>query len=87
MEIEGESLDDVLMSLYQMLPSTGTRNVGSRRDTSVDTNGNTVVDIFSRNSFEGELKYEGTNEIGPQMDIDLFKVAFKPGKSLNPISD
>ena len=42
---------------------------------------------FSRNSFEGELKYEGTNEIGPQMDIDLFRVVFKPGKSLNPISD
>jgi hypothetical protein len=56
-------------------------------DTSVDTNGHTVVDIFSRNSLEGELKYEGTNEIGPQMDINLFKVAFKPGKSLNPISD
>ena len=56
-------------------------------DTSDDTDGNTVIDIFSRNAFEGELKYEGTNEIGPQMDIDLFKVAFKPGKSLNPISD
>jgi hypothetical protein len=56
-------------------------------DLSVDVNGNSVVDIFSRNSFEGELKYEGTNEIGPQMDINLFKVAFKPGKSLNPISD
>jgi cytochrome c len=28
-----------------------------------------------------------TFEIGPQMDILLFKVAFKPGKSLNPISD
>jgi hypothetical protein len=46
-----------------------------------------VVDIFSRNAFEGEVKYEGTNEIGPQMDIHLLKVAFKPGKSLNPISD
>ena len=56
-------------------------------DVSVDTDGNSVVDIFSRNTFEGELKYEGTNEIGPQMDINLFKVALKPGKSLNPISD
>jgi hypothetical protein len=27
------------------------------------------------------------NEIGPQMDIILFKVASKPGKSLSPISD
>jgi hypothetical protein len=42
---------------------------------------------MSRNIFEGELKYEGTNEIDPQMDIHLFRVAFKPGKSLNPISD
>ena len=56
-------------------------------DVTVDVDGNTVIDIFSRNAFEGELKYEGTNEIGPQMDIDLLKVAFKPGKSLNPISD
>src|SRR3954465_9200635 len=56
-------------------------------DISVDANGNKVIDIFSRNSFEGELKYEGTNEIGPQMDIDLFRVVFKPNKSLNPISD
>lgn len=56
-------------------------------DVTVDFDGNSVIDIFSRNTCEGELKYEGTNEIGPQMDISLFKVAFKPGKSLNPISD
>jgi hypothetical protein len=30
---------------------------------------------------------QGTNEIGPLMDIDLFRVVFKPGKSLSPISD
>lgn len=56
-------------------------------DVTTDTNGNKVIDIYSRNSFEGELKYEGTNEVGPQMDIHLLRVAFKPGKSLNPISD
>jgi hypothetical protein len=56
-------------------------------DVSTDVDGNKVIDIFSRNSFEGELKYEGTNEVGPQMDIDLLRVVFKPGKSLNPISD
>lgn len=56
-------------------------------DVSTDVDGNKVIDIFSRNTFDGELKYEGTNEIGPRMDILLFKVAFKPGKSLNPISD
>ena len=56
-------------------------------DISTDVDGNKVIDIYSRNSFEGELKYEGTNEVGPQMDIHLLKVAFKPGKSLNPISD
>ncbi len=25
--------------------------------------------------------------LGPQMDINLLRVVFKPGKSLNPISD
>jgi hypothetical protein len=29
-------------------------------DISTDVDGNKVIDIFSRNSFEGELKYEGT---------------------------
>ncbi len=52
-----------------------------------DTEGNQVIDIFSRNAVEGELKYEGANEIGPQMDIHLNRVVFKPGKALNPISD
>ena len=33
MEIEGESLDDILMSLYRILPSTGTPNIGSRGET------------------------------------------------------
>ena len=56
-------------------------------DVNVDTDGNKVIDIFSRNSIEGALKYEGTNEIGPQMDIELYRVVYKPGKSLNPISD
>jgi hypothetical protein len=56
-------------------------------DVSTDIDGNKVIDIFSRNTFEGELKYEGANEIGPQMDVHLYRVAFKPGKSLNPISD
>lgn len=52
-------------------------------DVTTNVSGDQEIDIFSRNAFEGELKYE----IGPQMDINLFKVAFKPGKSLNPISD
>ena len=56
-------------------------------DVTTNVAGDKEIDIFSRNTFEGELKYEGTNEIGPQMDINLFRVAFKPGKSLNPISD
>jgi Phage portal protein, lambda family len=53
-----------------------------------DPDGNEVIDVFSRNSFEDELKYEGTNEIGPRMEIDLFrmeidlfKVAFKPARA------
>jgi thymidylate synthase len=33
MQIEGESLDDILMKLYGTLPQEGTRNVGSRGET------------------------------------------------------
>ena len=33
MELESESLDDILMRLYTFLPSSGVRNVGSRGET------------------------------------------------------
>ncbi len=55
-------------------------------DISSDVDGNKVIDIFSRNSFEGELKYEGTNEIGRRWTSTCSGSCSKPGKSLNPIS-
>ena len=42
-------------------------------DISTDPDGNKVIGVFSRNSLEGELKYQGTDEIGPQMDTDLSR--------------
>ena len=46
-----------------------------------------VIDIFSKNTIEGELEFVGANEVGAQMTILLHNVSFQPGSSLNPISD
>jgi hypothetical protein len=42
-------------------------------DISTDPDGNKVIGVFSRNSLEGEPMYQGTDEIGPQMDTDLSR--------------
>lgn len=55
----------------------------------VDTNseGRSVIDIFSTNAVSGELKFHSTNEVGPRYEWHFLKVDFIPGESVNPISD
>lgn len=56
---------------------------------SVETNtaGDEQINIFDQNAIDGELKFVGTNEVGPQVDIHLLNVSFIPSSALNPISD
>lgn len=49
--------------------------------------GHPTVEIFSEDSITGELKFVGTNEVGPQMTVDLYNVSFTPSGDLNFISD
>ena len=46
-----------------------------------------AISIFSKSEIAGSLKYTGANDIGPRVDIELLNVSFRPGGSLNPLSD
>jgi hypothetical protein len=49
--------------------------------------GGPEVEIFSTTAVTGELKFVGTNEIGPQITVDLYNVSFTPSGDLQMISD
>jgi hypothetical protein len=49
--------------------------------------GGPTVQIFDTTAVTGELKFVGTNEIGPQITVDLYNVSFTPSGDLNFISD
>jgi len=49
--------------------------------------GHPTVEIFSEDAINGELKFVGTNEVGPQMTVDLYNVSFTPTGAIDFISD
>ena len=49
--------------------------------------GDFEIDIFSENTITGELRFEGSNEVGPKQYVHLYNVSFKPGGSLGVITD
>jgi hypothetical protein len=48
---------------------------------------NPQVQIFSRSSFIGELKFYATNEVGPRWYVDLLSVNLTPSGDFSPIID
>jgi hypothetical protein len=56
-------------------------------DALTNTDGETIIDIFSQTVVSGSLKFVGTNEVGPRYTMILTKVDFIPGSSLNLLSD
>ena len=48
---------------------------------------NPQVQIFSRSSFIGELKFYATNEVGPRWFVDLLSVNLVPSGDFSPIID
>jgi len=56
-------------------------------DITTDTAGHEVIEIFSANAVSGELKFTGTNEIGPKFEYHFLRVDFIPGQSVSPLSD
>lgn len=49
--------------------------------------GGPEVDIFLTTQVTGELKFVGTNDVGPKMTVDLYNVSFTPSGDLQLISD
>jgi hypothetical protein len=45
------------------------------------------VEIFSRNTVTGWLRFTGTNEVGPKQTVDLYYVSFSPSGDYGLISD
>jgi hypothetical protein len=65
------------------------RNMAMALLGTIDTNtaGQEVIDIFSTNAVSGELKFTGTNEVGPKWELHFLKVDFIPSAAISPISD
>jgi hypothetical protein len=53
----------------------------------VSSANNKIFNIFASNQISGELRFVGTNDVGPRFQWDLPNVSFVPGKSVNPISE
>lgn len=52
------------------------------------TMGGPTVEIFGGNgNITGELKFVGTNDVGPKCTVDLFNVSFSPTGDIDFISD
>jgi hypothetical protein len=49
--------------------------------------GGPEVEIFSSTSISGALRFVGTNDVGPQITVDLYNVSFTPTGDLEMISD
>lgn len=53
----------------------------------VNSAGDHEIAIFSQNAVSGALRFVGTNEVGPQWQLDFLKVDFIPSAAINPITD
>jgi hypothetical protein len=49
--------------------------------------GGPTVEIFANSSITGELKFVGTNDVGPKITVNLYNVSFTPSGDLSMISD
>lgn len=49
--------------------------------------GGPEVEIFANSAITGALRFVGTNDVGPQITIDLYNVSFQPSGDLKMISD
>ena len=49
--------------------------------------GGPTIEIMSKDSIRGEVKFVATNDVGPRWDLQFYNVEFSPSGSFNPISD
>lgn len=54
----------------------------------VETPGSPIsIDILSKSEIRGALRFIGTNEVGPKVQMDLPRVTLSPSAALNLIAD
>lgn len=56
-------------------------------DATTNSEGREVIEIFAENAVSGEVKFTGTNEVGPRYEWHFLRVDFIPGSSVSPLSD
>jgi hypothetical protein len=56
-------------------------------EVATDTAGDVNVDIYTVDEIEGELTFEAHNDVGPIVNMTLFRVSFRPAKAVDMISD
>lgn len=56
-------------------------------DTDNDSDGNITIDIMSENLIRGAIRFAGANDVGPQWNMNLPSVAFKPSAAIGLITD
>ncbi|MFL9499230.1 hypothetical protein ACJMQP_04150 [Rhodopseudomonas palustris] len=52
-----------------------------------NSEGQDEIDIFASNAIALEVRFRGTNEVGPKWQLHFPKVDFVPSAALSPISD
>lgn len=46
-----------------------------------------TIDIFSETEIEGAIRFIGTNDVGPRMQMDFPSVTLTPSSAVSPITD
>lgn len=53
----------------------------------VESGGIVSIEMLTNNAQEAQVKFVGTNSVGPQWTFEFPSVSFTPSGTLNPISD
>jgi hypothetical protein len=82
-----EKSGEVKMDLEELTAQNLAMLVMGTVGTDASTPANPQVQIFSRSSFVGELKFYATNEVGPRWYVDLLSVNLVPSGDFSQIVD
>ena len=75
----------VRMVMEEWVPANMRLMLAGEPDTSDLTE--VTIEIGSESNVTGQMRFVGTNDVGPKWTFDLPEVQFNPTGSLNPISD
>lgn len=56
-------------------------------DVGSDGSGRDAIEVYSNTQITGAVRFVGSNDVGPQWQIDFPSVSFRPSSSINWLSD